>query len=89
MEMILYDVGCGNFFASKLFFLNRIHIVFTHSQKLKLSDHLCTCVHTAQWWSGFIVIKLLIYIDINPRISLVSVVKKNSQWDFFYEVYTF
>ena len=36
------------FLRPNYFFLNRIHIVFTHSQKLKLSDHLCTCVHTAQ-----------------------------------------
>ena len=32
------------FLCSNYYFLNHIHIVFTHSQKLKLSDHLCTCV---------------------------------------------
>ena len=49
MEIVLYDVVLPKLVCVQInYFLNRIHIVFTHSQKLKLSDHLCTCVHAAQ-----------------------------------------
>ena len=50
MDIILYDVVLPQLFLSKFvkIIIKLCILFFTPSKELKLSHHVCTCVHTAQ-----------------------------------------